>query len=203
MSRYFRLYCLKGIFRFPGVIQVNEELANRNRELNEVVSKLVEREAPAMRGIKPKEPKRFLGGKNDNWHAWVRSLQLYLWMAKIWTSDEKIQTALVFLGGNASQTAQPYFQMLEEEWELGSFEAFVMSMMVVYSQIDREGTAKKCIRCIEDDGVSSQVHCWIRLAHTAHLVLRLWQKRAISTGPQFGTTLIPPHISIRKSENPF
>ena len=131
------------------MIRVNEELAQQNRELSEIIEELAKRTTPQTRLIKPKELERFLGGKSDDWHAWVRSLRLYLRTARVTADDDKIQMALAFFGGNASLTAQPYFEMLENDRELGTFEAFITSMTAVYGQIDREGAAKNTIEVLK------------------------------------------------------
>jgi len=142
--------------RVDTMVRINEELAQRNRELAEIIEELAERTAPATRSIKPKEPERFLGGKSDDWHAWVRSLRLYLRTARVVADDERIQTALAFFGGNASLTAQPYFEMLENDRELGTFEAFIASMTAVYGQIDREGAAKNAIEALKMTGTAAE-----------------------------------------------
>jgi hypothetical protein len=105
---------------------------------------------------KVKEPERFTGTKGEDWHAWSRSVMLYLRRNRVEREDEMIEIVLSYLGGAASQTAQPYFHMMEQGEELGTFEAFMQSLTAVYGQTDRESVAKAALAELKMTGSAAE-----------------------------------------------
>lgn len=150
--------------RFTQLEKEFNELQKRNSNLSKenwsLTAKMTEMEEAAKATVptkvKVKEPERFSGKKDEDWHGWVRSLQLYLRRSLIQKDDEKIFTALSFLTGNASQTAQPYFQLIEDGSSVGKFTDFLASMTAVYGQMDREGQAKGAIEALKMTGTAAE-----------------------------------------------
>ena len=133
-----------------------KELRSENKHLtrsNETLKK--ESNAKKIKKIS-KEPERFAGTKNEDWHGWVRSMVLYLRHSEIESDEGKISVMLSFLKDDAAQTAQPYFQLIEDDEKLGTFKEFLESMGSVYGQRDREGAAKGSLETLKMTGSAGE-----------------------------------------------